>query len=106
MRVLLDECLPKRLKAQFGGHKVTTVPEAGWAGKTNGELLRVAAGEIDAFITVDSNLVHQQHLVAVPFIVVVISARSNRLADLLPLVPQILEALSSASPGHVVRVGG
>lgn len=72
MRVLLDECLPKRLKAHFAGHKVTTVPEAGWAGKKNGELLRVASGEFDAFITVDSNLVHQQHLVGVPFIVIVL----------------------------------
>jgi predicted nuclease of predicted toxin-antitoxin system len=106
MRVLLDECLPKRLKAHFAGHKVTTVPEAGWAGKKNGELLRVASGEFDAFITADSNLVHQQHLVGVPFIVIVLSARSNRLNDLLPLVPQILESLSEASPGHVVRVGG
>jgi hypothetical protein len=28
MRVLLDECLPKRLKAHFAGHKATTVPDS------------------------------------------------------------------------------
>jgi hypothetical protein len=58
MRVLLDECLPRRLKAYLADHQVTTVPEAGWAGRKNGDLLRVAAGVVDAFITVDSNLAY------------------------------------------------
>ena len=49
MRVLLDECLPKRLKQSLIGHDVQTVPEAGWAGKKNGDLIRLAAGKFDAF---------------------------------------------------------
>jgi len=106
MRVLLDECLPRRLKSQLHGHEVVTVPEAGWAGKKNGELLRVAAGKVDAFITVDSNLAYQQHLVGLPFAVIVVTARSNRLDDLLPVVPRILESLDLAGPGQVIRVGG
>jgi hypothetical protein len=40
MRVLLDESLPRKLKAELGQHEVTTVPEAGWAGTKNGDLLR------------------------------------------------------------------
>ncbi len=106
MRVLLDECLPRRLKAHLTGHQVMTVPEAGWAGKKNGDLLRVATGLVDAFITIDSNLAYQQHMADLPFAVVVISAPSNRLQELLPLVPQILSALSAAQPGPVIRVGG
>lgn len=106
MRILLDECLPRRLKAQFPSHVVLTVPEAGWAGKKNGELLRAASGNVDVFITADSNLAYQQHLVGLPFGVVVLSAHSNRLLDLIPLVPAVLEALASIEPGHVVRVGG
>lgn len=43
MRVLLDECLPRRLKAHLAGHQAITVPEAGWAGKKNGDLLRAAS---------------------------------------------------------------
>lgn len=84
MRIWL-ECLPRRLKAQFPDHVVLTVPEAGWAGKKNGELLRAASGNVDVFITVDSNLVYQQHLISLPFGVVVFSAHSNRLLDLIPL---------------------
>ena len=76
MRVLLDECLPRGLKKHLRNHEVKTVPEAGWAGKKNGELLRVAAGDIDVFITIDSNLVHQQKVGVLPFGVVVLAARS------------------------------
>jgi len=106
MRVLLDECLPKRLKRLLVGHEVVTVPEAGWAGKQNGELVRLAAGGFDAFITIDKNLVYQQNLASIGFGVIVLSARSNRLADLEPLVPRILEALGAVQPGKLVRVGG
>ncbi len=40
-RVLLDECVDSRLARELTGHDVTTVPEAGWAGTRNGELLAV-----------------------------------------------------------------
>jgi hypothetical protein len=43
MRVLLDECLPRKLKNDLAGHDVRTVPDMGWAGKKNGELLQLAA---------------------------------------------------------------
>ncbi len=55
MRVLLDECLPKRLKNLLVGHEIQTVPEAGWAGKKHGGLIRLAAGNFDVFITIDKN---------------------------------------------------
>src|SRR5882724_10869303 len=99
MRVLLDECLPKRLKRELTGHDVKTVPEAGWAGKKNGELLALARGRFEALITVDGNLVHQQTVTGLPFAVIVLRARSNRLDDLHPLVPRILETLSNIKPG-------
>ena len=64
MRLLLDECLPHGLKRLLQGHYVVTVPEQGWAGKTNGELLRLAEGQFDALITSDRNLAFQQNLPA------------------------------------------
>jgi predicted nuclease of predicted toxin-antitoxin system len=106
MRVLLDECLPRGLKKHLPGHDVVTVPEAGWAGTTNGHLLRVAAGNVDAFVTIDKNMVYQQSLDGLPFVVVVLVARTNRLSDLLQLVPGILSALASSKSGEVIRVGG
>ena len=44
------------LKEELSQHDVTTVPERGWAGKTNGELLELASGTFDAFITADQGL--------------------------------------------------
>lgn len=60
MRVLLDECLPKKLKRDLlEYHEVSTVPEMGWAGKKSGELLKLAASKFDLFLTVDQNLTYQ-----------------------------------------------
>lgn len=106
MRVLLDECLPHGLKKYLAHHDVVTVAEAGWAGCKNGELLRRAAGSVEAFITVDRNLVHQQNVRGLSFGVIVLVARTNRLGDLLPLLPEILTALETVTPGNTLVVGG
>ena len=65
MRILLDECLPKRLKRDLIGHEAR-VPEMGWAGKQNGDLLALAAPEFDIFLTVDRNLSFQQRIMGAP----------------------------------------
>ena len=59
MKLLLDESLPRRLKKELSQHDVTTVPERGWAGKTNGELLELASGSFDVSITADQGLEYQ-----------------------------------------------
>ena len=106
MRVLLDECLPRRLKGAFGpDHDVTTVPERGWAGARNGALLQLASGLVDVFVTIDAGLPYQQDLGRLPLAIVLLTAPSNRLDALLPLVPDLLEQLSDISPGQVLRVG-
>ncbi len=106
MRVLLDECLPRRLKHALIGYEVQTVPEIGWASKRNGELLSLAARDFDVFLTVDQRLQQEQQLSMFRIAVVVLVARSNRLLDLLPLVPATLEVLPRARAGEAVVVGG
>ncbi len=105
MRLILDECLPRKLKSALPGHDVITVPEAGLAGFKNGELLAQIAGTVDAFITIDGSLPSQQSLSGRLFGVIVIRAASNRLNDLLPLAPRILLALEDLKSGEVVWVG-
>ncbi len=56
MKVLLDECLPKKLKRDIEADFVQTVPEAGWASKKNGELLRLAEVDFDVLLTNDQNI--------------------------------------------------
>ena len=105
MRVLLDECVDRRLARDIVGHDVTTVPEAGWAALKNGELLSHAEREFAAFITVDRNLPVQQDLSRYAIAVIVLRARSNRVTDLRGLIPQLLAALPVAKPGDVTWVG-
>jgi len=104
MTVILDECLPKRLIHELPGHKVVTVPMAGWAGIQNGELLRRISGSFEAFITIDGNLAHQQNTGKLLFGVVVLGAPSNKIEDIRPLIPEILQTLQALKPGQVIRV--
>ena len=95
MRVLLDECVPRRLAGAFGAeHTVTTVTGLGWAGTKNGELLQLAADHaFEAFVTVD---------VApdTSLRVLLLRAGSNRLEALLPLMPRVLEQLATLPAGR------
>jgi hypothetical protein len=104
VRVLLDECLPRRLKRDLVGHDVRTAPEMGWASKSNGELLALATGTFDVFLTADRNLSYQQDVSAYDIAVVVLVARSNNLDELRPLVPQILEVFTVAKRRAVTMV--
>lgn len=77
----------------------------GWSTIKNGELLELAAKEFDVFVTVDRNLAFQQNLPSFAIAVIVLRARSNRLADLQPLISEILSSIPSAKPGAVTYVG-
>lgn len=90
---------------QFPGHVVLTVQGLGWAGVKNGDLLVRARGQIDALVTMDRKLERQHDLSALPFGVVIVMARSNRVPDLLPLVDAMRQALDWIGPGKVEHVG-
>jgi predicted nuclease of predicted toxin-antitoxin system len=104
-RVLLDNCVPRRFATLIEGHTVASVIDLGWAGLKDGELLDRMASEYDVLITVDRGIRHQQRLHDRSFSVVVLRARTNRLADLLPLVPALLDILSRVKAGIVYEVG-
>lgn len=102
MRVLIDECLPRRLAAGFGIHDVSTVPQARWARKSNGELLGLAEGRFDVFVTVDRGLPFEQNLKDRTLSIVAVRAVSNRYEDLRPLLPAILRAMDRMGRGQVI----
>ncbi len=106
MRVLLDECVPRALRTELPGHAVKTVAEAGWAGVKNGALLQLAAAQFDVLLTVDRNLEYQQNFSGLALAVIVIHAPSNDIVLLRPLMPAVLEAMSTAKPGVVTHVHG
>jgi hypothetical protein len=106
MRVLLDECLPARLRFELPGHDVTTVPHRGWSGIKNGALLRRAVDDgFDAFITADKKLPDQHRMVDFDIAVFVLRSRSNDLEPLRRLMPELRSRLSSASRRSVTILG-
>jgi len=88
LKVLLDECVDNR-----------------FAEITNGKLLALAQAEFDVFVTVDRNLSFQQHLPKFDIAVILLKAKSNRVTDLMALIPELLQAISSAPKGTVTTVG-
>ena len=105
MRVLLDECVDSRLAAHLGAFEVRTVADQGWVGITNGQLLSRAAAEFDVFVTVDRNLPFQQHLPKFDVAVILLRAKTNRVVDLVALVPELVSTIWNAKTGVVTPVG-
>jgi hypothetical protein len=105
VRVLLDESIPIDFALELPALKAETVIGLGWAGLKNGALLRQAVGQFDVLVTMDKNLQFQQNLAAHAIAVVLIRAHSNRVDDLRPLVPQIVDAVAAIQPGKIRVVG-
>jgi len=106
MKVLLDECIPRKLKNEIPDHDCLTVPEAGFAGLTNGVLLSLAeAAGFDLFLTMDKGLQYHQNLSGRRIAILIVRARSNRLVDLLPHLELCRSIMRSIQPGEVVRIG-
>ena len=104
MKLLLDESLPPRLKADLKGHDVKTVPEVGLMGKKNGELLKLIEGKFDIFITADQNLQYQINLRNTTIPIMVLVAQTNRYAELKKLVATILDQLKSPQKERIIRI--
>jgi len=107
MRILIDECLPDELKGTFTslGHECQTVRMAGYGSKKNGELLALAEGRWEVLLTSDRNIKYQQNMTGRSVSIMILRAKSNRMKDLLPLMPACAEALLSIQPGQVLEVG-
>jgi predicted nuclease of predicted toxin-antitoxin system len=104
MRVLIDACLPVKLQNHIPLPGIATVRGMGWQRLKNGELLTRAQGQFDVLITMDKSIPAQQYLAQYSIGLVIVRARSNRLADLSPLIPKMLAALSEARPGTAVLI--
>ena len=101
MKVLLDECLPRKLKREVHADVVRTVPEMGWAGTKNGALLRLVEREFDVFLTNDQSLEHQQNLKRFDLAVVVLVAVTNDIEDPKPLMPDANQAIKTISAREI-----
>jgi len=106
MKVLLDECVPRKFKSSLPGHQCYTVQEIGCAGMKNGELLSAAEAKgFDVFLTIDKGIEYEQNLTHRKIAILLVRPKSNRLADLHAHAPACLERLSAVVPGALMHTG-
>ena len=105
MRLLIDDSLPWQFRALLIGHDAVTTAYMGWKGKSNGELLKLAASDFDVFITADRSIPYQQCITETDVAVVVVIADSNAIESLRPLAPLIVDALDTIRRGEIVHIG-
>ena len=98
---------PRKFKFDLAahGHECSTVQELGFACKRNGELTALADGNSEVLLTVDKNVQYQQRLAGRRISVLIVRAKSNRLADIRPQLPACLTALQSIGSGQVMVIG-
>lgn len=105
MKILLDENLPRRLAQLLPGHEVWTVPQRGWAGIKNGQLLELADAQFEVFVTMDRGIPYQQNMSGKRISLILLRAVSNRYEAVAPLAPFVVDALESIEPGQIQYVG-
>jgi hypothetical protein len=107
LRVLLDAQIDKKFKKSIAGHRVWTARDQSLHKFLDGALLdAVEQRGFDVLVTMDKSLQHQNRVAGRSFGIVLLRAQSNRLADLLPLVPDLLTALAHVQPGEIIEIGG
>lgn len=105
LRVLLDENVDRLLKQYFhSDFDVHTVPEQGWAGLSDGDLLRRADARFDVLVTMDRSLPYQQNLNSFELAVVVLEASSNAFSNVVQLMPKVNEEIRRAKVGEATVV--
>lgn len=105
MRVILDACVPHKLRLHLPGHEVDTAHFVGLDRLDDAPLLNAIDGTYDALVTCDQGFEWQQRLSGRKTALVVLVARSNDIGDLLPLMPEVQTVLKAIRPGEVVKVG-
>jgi len=94
MKILLDECVPKRIKAHLKNHELFTARELDLGGVKNGELLKYCcAHDFDILLTIDKNMIHQQNLDKYPLTIAVLNSRSSDIKELLLFLPNFMDQM-------------
>jgi predicted nuclease of predicted toxin-antitoxin system len=105
LRILLDECVPRRLKRHFRDRGlVLTVTDAGLSGYKNGQLLRRISGDYNVFITIDKSIQHQQNFASFDICLALLRVVSNDIADIEPVLPRLLARWHELRPGTLLIV--
>ena len=90
MKILLDECVTKKLKAQLSEFEVYTVTQLGWGGIKNGKLLTLCTeNNFDVLLTIDKNLIYQQNLKKYKISIAVLNTITSKIEEISQFVPSL-----------------
>jgi hypothetical protein len=101
LKVLLDESVPYLVKTRLAGLSIKTVPEMGWSGLKNGDLLALAEKQFEVFVSSDQKLPYQQNLSRYRLGVVILA--SNQVPIVETMLPAIEAAITSVQPGTFLK---
>ncbi|MDX2191414.1 MAG: DUF5615 family PIN-like protein [Bacteroidota bacterium] len=88
MKILLDECVTKRLKKYLEEYDVFTVSELDLNGIKNGKLMTFCTeNKFDILLTIDKNLMFQQNLEKYPVTIVVLNASTSKIEEHVKFLP-------------------
>jgi hypothetical protein len=95
MKILLDECVTKKLKSYLKEFEIYTVTELGWSGVKNGKLMTLCVENgFEVLLTIDKNLIYQQNLNKYKISIAVINSISSKIEELSLFVPSFKEQVS------------
>jgi hypothetical protein len=105
VRVLIDNCLPVKLRDHIGGHTVETATYRGWGALSNGDLIAAIGAGFDAVVSIDQGTNFERAISRRPILGVLLpGSQGSRLEDVLPLVDGIEAALDRGQKGSIERV--
>ena len=90
MKILLDECVTKKLEAQLSEFEVYTVTQLGWGGIKNGKLLTLCTeNNFDVLLTIDKNLIYQQNLKKYKISIAVLNTITSKIGEISQFIPSL-----------------
>jgi len=105
MKILLDECVTKKLKKHFSLHQVFTVANMNWLGMKNGNLMRNAINEgFDIILTIDKNLQFQNNMIEYNISIVIFHCENSKIETLIQFIPEFENQLTSFEKGKVYKI--
>jgi predicted nuclease of predicted toxin-antitoxin system len=105
MKILLDECVTKKLRKHLNEFEVYTINDLGWRGKKNGELINLCIEhDFEIFLSIDKNLTYQQSLSGQLLIVVILNTSSSKIEELIKFLPGFKNQITAFKKGNAYLI--
>jgi hypothetical protein len=105
MKIVLDACVPDPFRHEIIGHDVVTLHYLGLSRLEDAALLDAIEGKFDVMITCDRSIPWQNRFAGRTIAIAILCAQSNKLNELVRLIPSLQRELKHIKSGEVVEIG-